>query len=111
MLEKWQESIFLAIINQDLEKLKRILAENENKKINFTDEEGNTPLHFASDRATEKTSSIIQFLLKSGCDPQAVNGRFETPLDRAKQNNNILAMTIMKHFITTQNQEIQDIYN
>lgn len=109
MLNKEQENIFQAIINQDLEKLKDFFENNEEKNCSFTDDEGNTLLHFASDRLTEKTLPIVQLLLQCGCDPQSVNMRFESPLDRAKKNNNIPAMTVMKHFINLKNKENQEI--
>ena len=106
MLNKWQENAFSAIINQDLIKLKENFALEEKKDLSFTDNDGNTLLHFASDRISEKTLPIVQFLLENGCDPQAVNARFETPLDRAKKSSNIPAMTVIKHYIYKQNQEL-----
>lgn len=109
MLTKEQEDIFLAIINQDLEKLKSFFANNEYKNSNITDNDGNTLLHFASDRLTNKTLPIVQLLLEHGCDPNSVNARFETPLDRAKKNNNIPAMTVMKHFVNLKEQEMRNL--
>ena len=108
MLEKWKENIFLAIISQDLEKLKRVTQESDKRNLNFSDEDGNTPLHFSSDRQNEKTLPIVQFILENGGNPLAVNIRFETPLDKAKQNNNVPAMSVMNYFISKQNIELEN---
>lgn len=107
MLEKWKENIFLAIISQDLENLKRLTQQSDKRSLNFSDEEGNTPLHFSSDRQNEKTLPIVQFILENGGDPLAVNARFETPLDKAKQNNNVPAMSVMNYFVNKQSSELE----
>jgi ankyrin repeat protein len=110
MLDKDKKDFFSAIINQDLEQINKFIVDFNKEGCAFTDAKGNTLLHFASDRLTEKTLPIVQALLECGCDPYAVNEKFETALDRAKQNNNIPAMTVMKHFINKQNQELKDFY-
>lgn len=107
MLSKEQEKIFRAIINQDLGQLENFI--NEKNDCSFTDDEGNTLLHFASDRIGGKTLPIVQLLLENGCDAQSVNCRFETPIDRAKQNNNIPALTVMKHYINIKNKNMENL--
>lgn len=105
MLTEEQEKMFHAIINQDLDKLKELFSIYQGKDYSFTDENGNTLLHYASDHRSDKTLPIVQLLLRNGCEPQAVNANFETPLDRAKTNNNVPAMTVIKHYINLKNQE------
>lgn len=108
MLELWQENIFRAIITQDTEKLKSILIEFKNKELNFTDEDGNTPLHFASDLKNERATRIVRYLLQKGCEPNVVNAHFETPFDRAYQNKNEATMNVLKEFIDNQQIQYQD---
>lgn len=99
MLNEEKRKIFEAVINQDINRVKRFLELNKNKDCSFTDDEGNTLLHFASDKNSDKTLPIVKLLLDNGCDPHSTNSRFETSLDRAKMNNNIQLIAVLKHFL------------
>lgn len=94
--------------NQKLNEIKLFLLENESFPINFTTDDGSNLLHFVATRLSENTLGIIQLLLEKGVDPLAVNEKFITPIEVAKENNNIPALTIMKHYI---NKKMQDSKN
>lgn len=107
MEKNWQSEVLEATKKQDLLYLKQIFFKLEDSDKQFTTEEGKNLLHFVSDIKTEKTLPLIQFLLESGLDPQAVDENFESPIDLAKYNNNIPALTLMKHFVNKRNKEIE----
>ncbi len=90
---------------QNLSELKSFLTINKNLDLSFTTESGDTLLHFAASKLTENTLSIIQILLENGLDPLAVNQNFQTSIEVALENNNIPAMTIMKHYVNKKMQE------
>lgn len=92
---------------QDINKLKLFIKENINFNFTFTTEKGENLLHFSTNIISSNTLSIIQILLEKGLDPLSVNENFLNALDIAKENNNIPALTIMKHFINKKNKEDQ----
>ncbi len=93
---------------QDLTALKNFLLSNKNVDLSFTTDTGDTLLHFASSKLTENTLSIIQILLENGLDPLSVNQKFQTSIEVAQENNNIPAMTIMKHYVNKKLQETKN---
>lgn len=100
-----KSKIINIVKEQNLIELKKFLLENENFDLCFTTESGDTLLHFATNKLTENTLSIIQILLESGVDPLSVNQNFQTSIEVAQENNNIPAMTIMKHYVNKKLQE------
>jgi ankyrin repeat protein len=109
-MKNWQSEVLEATIQQNISILKEIFLKLEDSDKRFTTNEGKNLLHFVSDKKTENTLPLIQFLLNAGIDPQALDENFESALDIAKKNNNIPALTLMKHFVNKRNQEIQN-YN
>lgn len=102
------EQLINMIEAQDLTSLKNFLSSNKNVDLSFTTEKGDTLLHFASSKLTENTLSIIQILLENGLDPLSVNQNFQTSIEVAQENNNIPAMTIMKHYVNKKLQETKN---
>lgn len=84
------------------------MANNKGIDLSFTTENGDTLLHFAASKLTENTLSIIQVLLECGIDPLSVNKNFQTSIEVAQENNNIPAMTIMKHYVNKKLQETKN---
>lgn len=108
MLKKLQSEVLEATIQHDLSKLKQLFSVLDDAEKHFTTEEGKNLLHFISNQKNEHTLPILQFLLDSGLDPQAVDENYESPMDVAKKNNNIPALTLMKLFVYKRNQELQN---
>jgi ankyrin repeat protein len=71
------KSIFIASGVGDLEAVKQHVAAGAD--VNAKDNNGWTPLHFASDR-----KNVAEFLIKKGADVNAKDKYGDTPLDLAK---------------------------
>jgi ankyrin repeat protein len=101
-----KKDILIDIIQkQDLVGLKDFVKNEKDFTYDFTTLSGQTLLHLVASKLTSQTLGTIQILLEKGIDPLAVDEKFKTALDIAKESNNIPAMTIMKHFINKKIQE------
>lgn len=80
---------------QNIDQLHIFSAKNKDFNFSFTDENGNTLLHYAVEVQTEKTQAILKWLVGEGIDIQSVNKNFETPLEVAKKYKNIPAMSYL----------------
>lgn len=77
------QEIFDAIENNDLKKVKELTVKDDSV-LNFKDNEGNTPLHYA---AIFGLGTIVEFLLTNGANIDAVNIQLNTPLYEAINNS------------------------
>ncbi|NCQ51621.1 hypothetical protein GW796_06950 [archaeon] len=103
-----KENLLISIIEQQkINELKDFVKENKDFQFNFTTSAGKNLLHFAASKLSSNTLGIIQILLLKGLDPLALDEKFKSSLDIAKESSNIPAMTIMKHFVNLKNKESQ----
>lgn len=102
-----EEELIQIVDNQDLNLLKKFINENKDFNFDFTTKKGQNLLHYVSKKVSSNTLSIIQILIEKGVDPQAVDEKFMSALDIAKESNNIPAMTIMKHYVSKKSKEDQ----
>ncbi len=106
-----KKDILIDIIQkQDLVGLKDFVKSEKDFNYDFTTLNGQTLLHLVASKLTSQTLGTIQILLENGIDPLAVDEKFKTALDIAKDSNNIPAMTIMKHFVNKKIQEQQTYF-
>lgn len=80
-------ALFLAAANNDVPLLKDCLLSSQTKeekerKVNQSDEHGNTPLHVA---AMMMHLEVIQYLLDQGASKTARNDKLHTPLDTLQE--------------------------
>lgn len=66
-------------INPELDVIKTLI--HGGVKINITDDDGNTPLHYA---VSNNNKSVVMELLKCGANPKPLNKRGATPIFKAK---------------------------
>ena len=71
--------LHLAVINEELDKVKKIVAKNDVNIVNATDGKGRTPLHLASEKGLV---SLVWPLLSHGAVVQARDGHGATPLHK-----------------------------
>ncbi|MBU1013925.1 MAG: ankyrin repeat domain-containing protein [Bacteroidetes bacterium] len=76
------QEIFDAIKNNDLKKIMGLTVKDDSV-LNFKDNAGNTPLHYA---AIDGSIAIIELLLSNGANIDAVNKQLNTPLYEAINN-------------------------
>lgn len=108
MSNLWKSEAIFAAENQNLDKLKELLVEDNTRNFNFTDDKGFNLLHFSSLKRSANTLPLIQWLLEKEIDPMALNENFESAMDLAKKQSNIPALTLMKYAVDLRNKEIQD---
>lgn len=107
----WQSEVLEAINNQNLLKLKQIFITLDDSDKQFTMEDGKNLLHYTSNQINEHTLPIVQFLLESGLDPQAIDKNFISPLDIAKEYNNKPVLAMMNYFIMKRNRQIEQYFD
>lgn len=95
----WKLELFDAVKKQDIEEVKLIIKNNKYENFNFTDENGKTIIHHAVININEKSGPLLQELIKLDIDLNSVDENFETAIDLAINNNNIIAATILKNKI------------
>ena len=106
-MENIQKKLIDLVKIHDLEGLKFLLESNEEIDLNFTDIKGKNLLHYAANNISEKGLPLIQLLLERKIDPCALNEKFESAMDVAKNINNNPGLSLMKYFVLKQNQELQ----
>ncbi len=79
-----QMDIFEAVKYNNVEQVKSWIAKKN--KINQTDPDGNTPLHYA---VSKNNLAIVQMLIDAGADQNIKNNNRETAIDIAQRNNSI----------------------
>lgn len=68
-------------------------------EVNFTDTEGNTPLHIA---CQDDMLEVAKLLVEHGADINRQNKEKQTPLDYVKPvNRNVLTRTYQRNIIPT----------
>lgn len=103
----WKKNLVIAIEEQNVEDIKKIIKENKFENFTFTNNKGRTILHFAVEKKNEKTLPILQELLKLDLDINAIDENFETSIEVAQRLNNIPAAAILKHKLNLVNKELQ----
>lgn len=106
-MENIQKKLTDLVKTHDLENLNILLKNNKEIDLNFTDNRGRNLLHYAASTVSEKGLPLIQVLLEKKIDPCALNENFESPMDIARNINNIPSLSLMKYFVLKQNQELQ----
>jgi hypothetical protein len=85
------EVIVEAAKTGDLQTVRSILTQNPSK-LNATDEDHYTPLHWASMRAHW---DIVEYLIDKGADVNAIGGDGGTPLNWAAHHDNVEVIQLM----------------
>jgi len=109
-MDNKKEIIIDIIKKQDLISLKSFIKENTDFPFNFTTDNGKNLLHYAANKVSHNTLSVIQILLEKGLDPLAVDENFESAIDVAEKNNNIPALTIMNSFVNKRMHEVKTYF-
>lgn len=87
--------IHLAAHYQNIDFMKLILSSTKSATINQQNTHGWTPLHFAVFNNNKK---LVELLLKNGADQTIQNKSFHSPLDLARQANNLNMVSFLENF-------------
>ncbi|UMM27953.1 hypothetical protein L5515_011011 [Caenorhabditis briggsae] len=78
--------LHLAVLRKRYDEVKRLVKNGAYVDVHCFGKINETPLHTA---VSNKSTEIVKLLIKSGADLNALDGNYETPLDRAKSNKEI----------------------
>ena len=89
--------------NKDYKNVTVFLKEHSDYDISFTDEQGNTILHYLIKECNKDIDNghvlpLAQMLLNMGLSHNAVNQNFKTPLDYAIEKSNAPMIGLFKGF-------------
>lgn len=87
--------------NKQFSAIGKHIRENQGFNYNFTDEHGNTLLHFITENLTPaihngEALSVIQSLLILGLSSRAVNKQYKTPESYAIVKDNLPLLALMR---------------
>ncbi|EGT56822.1 hypothetical protein CAEBREN_29391 [Caenorhabditis brenneri] len=81
--------LHMAVLKKKFDEVKRLVKAGAYVDVHCFGKIVETPLHTA---VSNKSTQIVEFLIKKGADLKAFDSNYETPLDRAKSNKNLLNM-------------------
>jgi len=93
--------LITSVKSGNLDYVKLAIAQGAN--INFKDENGGTPLHWA---VYYNRKEIVRFLLMQGADPFITDNNGITPIDLAKINNRREIIEIFKKYLEEKRKQL-----
>ncbi|MDO6759577.1 ankyrin repeat domain-containing protein [Tamlana sp. 2_MG-2023] len=92
---KNKRSLIHAVIEAGKPKLLEALLEKSTKNINLQDNEGNTPLHFATYEYNQK---LLPLLINAGADPTLINNKGDNIINRMNPDISSENILLLKEY-------------
>ena len=98
-----KENLMSLVKEKDYSGIKDFFLEHQGYDLTFTDEQGNTILHYLvkscnKDQENMRVLPLAQLMLDFGLSHTAVNRKFKTPLDFALESNNTPLVGLFKGY-------------
>lgn len=94
--EKRTYPLHLVVASGAQKAVQFVLCHGGSFACNIQDHNKRTPIHYA---ALQGSSTLVQMLLKFGCDPSIEDIKGQTPIDIALQKNNQVCVNVLHKFL------------